>query len=225
MGPKKSILRGNGFRTLLFFLLLYIVGAPFLEPYPALAVLAHISLSMTLFVAVYTVHKQNNQRSIAIALLLPLLILYWMGIYDIIEFSRLGASALFTVYYGLLIYSFIAQIKRAKRVNINILYATSCLYLIIGLFWGAFYMILEQLRPGSYGGVLLENPQYLDHALNYFSFVTLTTLGYGDITPQTMGAASLCHIEAIVGQFFTAVVVAWLVGVLVSGNKETPDKV
>ena len=222
---KKSILRGNGFRTLLFFLLLYIMGAPFLEPYPSLAVLAHISLSMALFAAVYTVHKQNKKRSTAIALLIPLIILYWLGIYDIIAFSRLGGILLFTAYYGLLVYSFVAQIKRAHRVDINVLYATFSLYLIIGLFWGSLYMLLDQLHPGSYEGVLLANPQYMDHAFNYFSFVTLTTLGYGDITPQTAGAASLCHMEAIVGQFFTAVVVAWLVGIFVSEKKKAIDKV
>ncbi len=217
---KKSILRGNGFRTLLFFLLLYIMGAPFLEPYPSLAVLAHISLSMALFAAVYTVHNQNRKRSIAISLLIPLIILYWLGIYDIIAFSRLGATLLFTAYYGLLVYSFVAQVKRASRVDTNVLYATFCLYLIIGLFWGALYMLLDQLCPGSYQGALLENPQYMDHAFNYFSFVTLTTLGYGDITPQTAGASSLCQMEAIVGQFFTAVVVAWLVGMFVSEKKK-----
>jgi voltage-gated potassium channel len=175
---KKSILRGNGFRTLLFFLLLYILGAPFLEPYPSLAVFAHISLSMALFAAVYTVHKQNRKRSIAISLLIPLIILYWLGIYDIIAFSRLGGILLFTAYYGLLVYSFVAQIKRAHRVDINVLYATFSLYLIIGLFWGSLYMLLDQLHPGSYEGVLLANPQYMDHVFNYFSFVTLTTLGY-----------------------------------------------
>jgi len=50
------------------------------------------------------------------------------------------------------------------------------------------------------------------HVFNYFSLVTLTSLGYGDITPQSLGAASLCQMEAIIGQFYTAVLVAWLVG-------------
>lgn len=58
------------------------------------------------------------------------------------------------------------------------------------------------------------------HIFNYFSMVTLTTLGYGDITPQTAGAGALCQMEAIVGQFFTAVVVAWLVGSIIT-EKQT----
>ena len=207
--------RGN-FKGLLFFLLLYIVGSPFLDPFPSLAVLAHISLSMVLFAAVYAVNKQKNQRSVAIALLLPLMALYWLGIYDVVSFSRLGANLLFTVFYGLLVYSFIVQITNAKRVSTNILFATFSLYLVIGLFWGALYTLLNEIIPGSYGGVLLENTKTAFHVFNYFSFVTLTTLGYGDITPLTAGASSLCQMEAIVGQFYTAVVVAWLVGMHVS---------
>ncbi len=213
---KKSHMKGPHFKNLLFFLLLYIVGSPFLEPYSSLAVFAHISLSMVLFAAVYAVNKKKNQRSVAIALLLPLMALYWLGIYEVVAFSRFGAHLLFTVFYGLLVYSFTIQITHAKRVSTNVLSATLSLYLIIGLFWGALYTLLNEISPGSYSGNLLENTQNTFHVFNYFSFVTLTTLGYGDITPQTAGASSLCQMEAIVGQFYTAVVVAWLVGMHVS---------
>ncbi len=219
---KKLNMKGPQFRNLLFFLLLYIVGSPFLEPYPSLSVFAHISLSMLLFAAVYAVNRQNHQRSVAIALLLPLMVLYWLGIYDIVSFSRFGANLLFAVFYGLLVYSFTVQITHAQRVSTNVLFATLSLYLIIGLFWGSLYAMLENVSPGAYGGTLLENTQNTFHVFNYFSFVTLTTLGYGDITPQTAGASSLCQMEAIVGQFYTAVVVAWLVGMHVS-NKHNKD--
>ena len=88
-----------------------------------------------------------------------------------------------------------------------------CLYLVIGLFWGTLYTWLEVLSPGAFSGALLENPGTSElHLFNYFSLVTLTSLGYGDITPQIPGAASLCQMQAILGQFFTAVLVAWLVG-------------
>ena len=220
MQEKKQSIEGHGFRNLLFFLLLYIVGSPFLEPNQSLAVLAHVSLSVALFAAVYAVNKQKKQRSIAVALLLPLLVLYWLGLYDIISFSRFGSHLLFTVYYGLLIYSFISQIRSAQKVTINVLYATFSLYLIIGLFWGSLYTLLYQVSPGAYSGALLEDTQNASHIFNYFSFVTLTTLGYGDITPQSPGAASLCQMEAIMGQFFTAVVVAWLMGMFVSDRSD-----
>ncbi len=224
---KKTDIEGNGFRNLLVLLLIYIVGSPFLEPYPSLSILAHLSLSIAMVVTIYTVQKYQQERSFAIALLLPLLILYWFGIYEIIRFSRQGSYLFFAVYFGLLVYSYTLQITRSRRVTKNLLYATLCLYLIIGLFWGSLYMLLEELLPGSYGGGLLENVQERSvHIFNYFSLVTLTTLGYGDIIPQTTGAAALCQMEAIVGQFFSAVLVAWLVGMYVSErqNYRSPNK-
>jgi len=216
---KKNI-EGNSFRNLLFFLVLYLVGSPFLAPYSSLTVLAHASLSVALWFAIFTVQKTHRERSFALILILPLLGLYWLGIYHIISFSRLGSDLFFTMYYGLLVYSYVRQIKSSPSVTANLLYATFCLYLIIGLFWGSLYTLLDELVPGSYSGALLDNVSHRSiHVFNYLSMVTLTTLGYGDITPQTAGAAALCQMEAIVGQFFTAVVVAWLVGMYISDKQ------
>lgn len=219
LGPE-----GHGFRNLLIFLLIYIVGSPFLDPYPSLEIFAHLFLSITLFAALYTVKKQQRQRSIAMAMLLVMLVLYWLGIYNVIPFSAQGAYLLFAVYFGLLIYSSVMHLAHFQTVTKNILYAALCLYIIIGLFWGSLYTLLNELSPGAYSGVLLNNAQGIPiHAFNYFSMVTLTTLGYGDITPQTVGAGALCQMEAIVGQFYTAVIVGWLVGnMIVEDKKENP---
>lgn len=218
---KQDDFEGNGFRNLLFFLMLYLVASPFLAPYKSFSVLVHVSLTMTLFFTLYTVESRQNKRSIAVAILIPLLVLYWLGIHDFIGFSNLGASAFFILYYGLLCYSYFQQIAKAKRVTKNVVFAALCFYLIIGLFWGSLYSLLNELIPGAYGGALLaDSVDSTVHIFNYFSIVTLTTLGYGDITPQTIGAASLCQLEAIVGQFFTAVLVAWLMGMYIQGKRE-----
>ncbi len=216
LGPE-----GYGFRNLLIFLLIYIVGSPFLDPYPSLEIFAHFFLSITLFVALYTVGKYQKHRSIAMVVLIILLVLYWLGIYNVIPFSRQGAYLLFVAYFGLLIYSYIMHLARFRKVTINILYAALCLYLMIGLFWGSVYTLLYELSPGAYSGAMLDNAQgSLIHVFNYFSMVTLTTLGYGDITPQTVGAGALCQVEAIVGQFFTAVIVGWLVGNMMTEERK-----
>lgn len=216
----EDISNQHRFRNLLFFLLIYLFGSPFLSPYPSLAIVAHASLTVTLFFSVYAVQKKQKHRSAAMILLLPVLLLYWFGIYDTIPFSRLGSYLLFCLYFSLLVVSFVAQIARFKRVTVNVIYATLCLYLIIGLLWGSLYALLYEIDPGAYAGTLLENsPANPLNIFNYFSMVTLTTLGYGDITPQTPGAGALCQLEAIVGQFFIAVVVAWLVGQFISDAK------
>lgn len=217
-----STQRGHVFRWLLFFLLVYLIVTPFLVEFRQLMILAHASLSISLCISVYSVHKIQHQRTFAMALLGPVLLLYWFGIYDIIHFSRLGSYILLSLYLALLAYSFGVQILNSRKITLNVIFATLCLYLIIGMFWGALYSILHQINPGSYSGALLENtsPAVIHTTFNYFSMVTLTTLGFGDITPQTPGAAALCQTEAIVGQFYTAVVVAWLVGNFVSEKKQ-----
>ena len=202
-----------GFRNLLFFLLLYIFGSPFLTNFPSFAILAHLSLSASLLLSVYAIKKEQGFRTTAMIFLLPVLVLYWCAIYDVIGSGRIYSYILLSLYLGLLVFTFAAQIAKFKVITLNTIIATLCLYLIIGLFWGALYSLLYELSPGSYSGALLDNTDGNKFSLFiYFSIVTLTTLGYGDITPQTLGASSLCQLEAIVGQFFTAVVIAWLVG-------------
>jgi hypothetical protein len=105
--------------------------------------------------------------------------------------------------------------------------AALCVYILLGLMWGLAYSLLEFLHPGTFsfssgplaapvaegtglrdiGFILDERPSF-----SYFSFVTMTTLGYGEITPLTQPARSLCVLEAITGQFFLAVLIARLVG-------------
>ncbi len=210
------------FRNLLIILLIYLFGSPFIATYPPLAILAHFMLSVTLCFAVFAVSKQQNYRSFAMFLLLPILVLYWLGHYNVIEFSRPAAYFLLALFFILLIISFATQLARAEGITLNEIYATLCLYLIIGLFWGTLYALLNEISPGSYAGALLESGEdSLLNTFNYFSLVTLTTLGYGDITPQTPGAGALCQMEAIIGQFYTAVVVAWLVANFVADRQKS----
>lgn len=209
------------FGFLLLLLLLYLFGSPFLLGYPSLSILAHFCLSLTLCLTVYTVEKEQNYRSIAMVLILPVLILYWLGLYDLIPFNRHSAYILLAIYFLLLIVAFTTKLMNTLDVTINVIFETLCLYLIIGLFWGILYALLYDLSPGSYAGTLIDDSARPPLAVfNYFSMVTLTTLGYGDITPQTPGAGALCQMEAIIGQLFIAVVVAWLVADFVTDKQK-----
>jgi hypothetical protein len=88
---------------------------------------------------------------------------------------------------------------------------------------------VELISPGSFRGPAELASQLADPAqrrlvLNYFSFVTLTTVGYGDIVPASPPARSLACVEAVVGQFYLAVLVAGLVGISVSGRRPSPPE-
>ncbi len=94
------------------------------------------------------------------------------------------------------------------------LFGAVVLYLLIGLIWAVAYAILDSMVPGAFAGVRKDDNAAADWA--YFSFVTLTTVGYGDITPVARLARTLAILEALVGQLYPAVIIARLVSLQVS---------
>lgn len=87
-------------------------------------------------------------------------------------------------------------------------------YLIVAFLWAHAYHLLEKIRPGSFG--IAEPTAESFPILVYFSIVTLTTLGYGDITPVTPAARVLVTFEAILGQIYVPVVVGYLLSLHIS---------
>ena len=103
-----------------------------------------------------------------------------------------------------------------RKVTAEILYAALSTYLIAGLFFGQIYLGIERLWPGS-----MTSPNgFTEEAAVYYSFVTLATLGYGDILPKTDLARGIAVFEVIVGQLYLAVMVARLIGLLGSGRRD-----
>jgi len=98
------------------------------------------------------------------------------------------------------------------EITLNRLYGGICVYIMLGMSWSIVYMCLIWLRPDAFAGAIFDttdNPLYWD--MIYFSFVTLTTLGYGDITPVDAIARALTYTEAIVGQLYIAILIGTLV--------------
>lgn len=215
---RRIVWKAHGFKNLLAWLLAYLMIGPFLEPLPYAHTAMTVFLTVALFSAICAVNKDGGLLSVAVVLLVLTLILMWLA-----KLGWLKASMVFPLllafYLGTLVYSFLRYILAARRVDANVICAALCTYLVLGLLWGALFQVLENIAPGSFAGQLLDSasdPEDKAHYLNYFSFVTLSTLGFGDITPQTHGAAALCQAEAILGQFFTVVLVARLVGIQVA---------
>ena len=118
-------------------------------------------------------------------------------------------SALFFAYSCLLISAFVL---RDGKVTRDRLAAAICVYLLIGITWGMFYALMEITVPGSLNmGLEIPGVDVTQDAM-YFSFVTLTTLGYGDISPVSSPTRTLAIIEAVIGQIYLAVMIARLVG-------------
>jgi len=122
------------------------------------------------------------------------------------------ASILVLLFF--LINSLVLAIKHilfGPKIDANKIVGSITIYLLIGIIWALLYGLVEVLIEGSFSGNLLSvgGSQFWD--LIYFSFVTLTTLGYGDILPMNTYARTLAYMEAIVGQFYIAILVASLV--------------
>jgi len=108
------------------------------------------------------------------------------------------------------------QVLFRGHVDGNSIIGAICIYLLLGLTWGLMYLLVEGLSPESFKGVTSGGWRDQLPDLVYFSFVSLTTMGFGDITPAGPVARFLVYTEGVVGQFYIAIVVASLVGVRIS---------
>lgn len=131
-------------------------------------------------------------------------------LFHIKEMSILMLSLTFVFFYGTF-QSLVRKILFSGQIDTNKLIGSVALFLLLGLMWAVAYLLLLEVDPLAFRG--LEAIPWEDNFSNsaYFSFVTLTTLGYGDISLVTPIAKTLVYLESVVGVFYMAVVVSSLV--------------
>ena len=134
--------------------------------------------------------------------------------HPILQLSTYLSTLLFL---GLTAAGLLARVFRPGRITAQRIQGAVAVYLLLGLIWGFAYSLLELERPGSFE---LSEPLRPDNVsihdehmrhLVYFSFVTLTTVGYGDVTPVSAGARTLAMLEALLGQLYLVILIARLV--------------
>ena len=116
------------------------------------------------------------------------------------------------------------QIATTNVVSPNRIVGAVCVYLLIGVIWSLVYALLELAVPGSFEGFTNELSSAWEPDWIYYSFVTLTSLGYGDLLPLTNAARTLSYMETVVGQFYLAIMVAGLVGAYLSAQADIVRK-
>lgn len=124
----------------------------------------------------------------------------------------LACIASLSVYLSVTILTYVL---RSGRVTTDKIFAAICVYLLVGYAWTFGYALLDELNPGAFVALSPSDSfQYVTHVLElrYFSFMTLTTVGYGDIVPVSSGARTLAVLESVTGQIYLTVLVARLVG-------------
>ena len=196
--------------SLILLLLLFpIVSEVFIE-----RVIFDIFLSFVLLSAVYTVSRKKHVLTIALLLSIPTFAGMWSTYVLKNIYLTLVGWSFAIAFFGFIGIIVLSDVLKAEKVTTDTIHASICVYLLIGVTWALLYSVMEGIRPGSF---LIEHSQvisvseYMPHFL-YYSFVTLTTLGYGDITPLTPLAKTVSYMEAVTGQIYIAVLIARLVG-------------
>ena len=120
---------------------------------------------------------------------------------------------------GKIVYS----IFKSRQLTVDSVFGAVCGYLLLGLAWALAYDMIYAARPDSFAIApvavqQLHGPGGYRHLFVYYSFVTLTTVGYGDITPISAPARTLSWFEAMTGQLYLTVLIAGLISDLVASR-------
>src|SRR5438552_10263306 len=216
--PMKAVLRRLRFRRfstvqLLIALALLFICVPFVEEIKGGELIVSILFSLVLLAGVLAVAERKRVLVIALVLAVPAVGGRWINHFR----ADLVPPAVFLV-AGLVLIIFVVGhllrfILRAPSVTTEVLCPSISAYLMLGLMWTMAYWLVDQLTPG---GAFSFNTNTGTRSMNgftgfYFSFITLSTVGYGDITPVSRIARWLAAMEAMTGLLYVAVLIARLV--------------
>ena len=207
-----SLHRSHRYTVLFYALLVTLAASPVLTALRFSTNLLQIFLAFSLLVAL--IDTQGRGRG-----LLMLLAAVVVGL-RVAPASAVGvevASGALAAASGLALFAAARAINFALRtrvINAEQIYAALSAYLLAGLFFGVIYWAVESAWPGSFGvaGTDGGRAAFLLSTAIYYSFVTLATLGYGDVFPKTEAARGIAVFEAVGGQLYVAVMIARLVG-------------
>ena len=208
------------------FLILFVsmigltIITPILEGFVMIKILMDVIITFVFISSIYAVSNKKSVAFIASALALPMFISLWVPMFISLWVPHLEKIPLLVLtgdFFGILFLAFIVVvilsfIFKERNVSLNVIYASIVVYLLLGLMWSFIFKVVESLQPGSFSvpHQMLGEGRSL---FSYYSFVTITTLGYGDITPIKGAARAFSELEAVVGQIYLVVLVARLVGI------------
>ena len=187
--------------------------------------LVNILLMVTIVIAVWAVDTVQG-RWVNWKIGMSLIIVSVMVADSVLESNVLAIYQLVAsfLFLSFSLYLCWKQVMFRGMVDGNKIIGAICIYMLIGVIWAFAYLIVEFIFPGSFSHLEAEVWQGNLEELLYYSMVTLTTLGYGDITPQQPVARFLAYMEAITGIFYTTVLVASLIGMRLARYTESMTK-
>jgi hypothetical protein len=209
---------------LLVALVVLFVFTPFVVDLPEGNLIEAVLLTLVMVSAVLAVGARRRSLIVALVLVAPALAGKWMNHFHPGVMPSYIFPASTVLFFGFVVGHLLRFIIRASRVDTNVLCAGVAGFLMLGLLWVPVYLLVAETAPGSF---VVTTAPGVESALDgfdafYLSFVTLCTVGYGDVRPVTHIARMLAVLEAIAGLFYMALLIARLVSVYSSTKPAAP---
>ena len=206
------------FLQLTVFLLFFWIVFPLLGQKLLVQILTQLFVLNSILVVLSTEKKAAGIKKIVWALWIIGLIASLIALFPLQPELKALCVELESIFHFLVLMICIGIILsvvfRSKRITLDGIFAAFVAYLLLAFAFGLIYNFMIIRSPDSFKGALSTNNRFGD--VTYFSLVTIATLGYGDIVPATNAARTVATIEAVIGQFYVAVIVAVLVGIFIS---------
>lgn len=203
----------HGLAALLVLLVLYVfIIYPLLGGDQMTNGVVSVSFSLILIAGIVATSHHRAVRLGIVALACIAFASHWLNVILGLRITHMISAAAAVLFFAMQTWFISARVFRPGVVNIYRILGAVALYLILGLLWADAYLFLYLAAPNTFHmepGTQIYEPPISE--MVYFSFVTLTTLGYGDIVAVTPIARSLVMLEGLVGQLYPAILLARLV--------------
>ena len=211
----------NNFFWLLLALFVFLIIVPATDDLGILSkpIVRALAFSWLVFIGIWSLRGSGRPFAVGIAFVIAGIV---FNVLAVNLASPVYLYASFVALFGFLLLSIsftLKQVAMETDISPNRLVGAVCVYLLLGVIWAVAYTMLEMISPGSFGGFTPLRGRGWDSEWLYFSFVTMTTLGYGDILPVSATARALAYMQAVFGQLYVAILVAGLVSALISSRQ------
>ncbi len=190
--------------------------------FPDNHLLTYTILAMLIVSGPLATGKTFGERWVTVVLAVAMVVLGYLS--SLVANHHLGliASLVAAAFFLDMIYLISkALLKEQTRVTGETIWAAINVYVLLGLMFAFLYTAVLAVEPMAFsGGILEDSANPIAQSMIYYSFVTMTTLGYGDITPEIQVAATLAYVQALVGQLYVAILIARLVSLYNLSDKE-----
>ncbi len=169
--------------------------------------------NFVLLSALIAVSSNRKVLSIALVLLILIMVMTWFPLSGQQRWQKTAELILTALFLAYVVWHIFSDVFSQRIISRDTLFGAICIYLLLGLLWSYFYLLLVWLTPNAFSidSSRLASDGELSGNLLYYSYTTLTTVGYGDITPVSLQARSIAVIEQITGVFYIAIMMARLV--------------